>query len=403
MNLTEAYNQVYYTEQNLCNDLSAFLLEFSFDTEIEAETFAKELIEYNLVNEFLNELAEDWEVDISEYLAEGAGGSLVRGAINALSQAGRTKAGLQVGTAIGKKAETLVRGAAASASIRAARAARPTVAAEKPGKYATMQFKKRIDTAVNRRALPPARSAAPATPAAAPKRTPADAGMPFRATGAGGDARTQRLSAQAAPGSGLNPSAVRAQANRMTSGADALNKARRVMAGAAAAGVAAGAAAPAMKDNAKKTNPESSVNKYNTMDSDGKIRNRLKVGAKLVGTGSVSGDFDVAFKKARTAGAKEFEFQGKKYNTKVRGEEVERSHQDELVERTRLFYKLQKAGKANSSTARAQQRSDADLTTQKNLKKDKQRQAQMRDREPDDNDPRQHGSMSARERNPSMR
>jgi hypothetical protein len=57
---------------------------------------------------------------------------------------------------------------------------------------------------------------------------------------------------------------------------------------------------------------------YNTMDSDSTIRSRKKVGPKIVGTGSVAGDFDVAFKKARTSGQKEFEFRGKKYNTKMK-------------------------------------------------------------------------------------
>jgi len=60
------------------------------------------------------------------------------------------------------------------------------------------------------------------------------------------------------------------------------------------------------------------TNVYNTMDPDSTIRSRKKVGPKIVGTGSVAGDFDVAFKKARTSGQKEFEFRGKKYNTKVK-------------------------------------------------------------------------------------
>ena len=75
---------------------------------------------------------------------------------------------------------------------------------------------------------------------------------------------------------------------------------------------------------------------------------------------------------------------------------------EDLDEATRFFYKLQAKGKRSSSTARAQLTSDADLETQKNLKMKKQRQKQMRDRE-DDDDPRDHGSMSAAERNPSMR
>ena len=76
---------------------------------------------------------------------------------------------------------------------------------------------------------------------------------------------------------------------------------------------------------------------------------------------------------------------------------------EQIEEATRLFYKLQRAGKGGSKTAKAQERPDADLETQKNLKMKKQRQRQMREREPDDDDPRQHGSLSAAERNPSMR
>jgi hypothetical protein len=285
-----------------------------------------------------------------------------------------------------------------------------------------MQFKKKIDTAISRPALPAGRSPVASTPTA-PRRTPTDAGMPFRATGPGGDARTQRLAAQAAPGSGVKP-----KASRMTGGADALNVARRAMAGAAAAGVAASAAAPAVKDAEKKSKPESSINKYNTMDSDGKIRNRLAVGPKIVGpkkVGTVAQAFDTAFAGARKAGKSEFEFQGKKYTTKMKEDRAD--YFDAILEYlvsegfvntnaealnmmacldeaavTKLFYKLQAKGKGSSSTARAQLKSDADLETQKNLKMKKQRQKQMRDRE-DDDDPRDHGSMSAAERNPSMR
>ena len=76
---------------------------------------------------------------------------------------------------------------------------------------------------------------------------------------------------------------------------------------------------------------------------------------------------------------------------------------EDLDEATRLFYKLQAKGKGGSSTAQAQLTSDADLETQKNLKRRQQRQRQMREREPDDDDPREHGSLSAAERNPSMR
>jgi hypothetical protein len=423
MNLLEAYNEVYNTEYNLSEDLTSLLLQYCIEDVEEAKTFAEDLLSTNLVQDFLFELSEALDVDISEYLTEGVGSMAVRGVINALSSAGRSKAGLAAGTALGRKPESLVRGAAASASIRSARAARPAASTELPGKYAAMQFKKRIDTAVSRPALPAARSPVAPKPTTAPKRTPADAGMPFRATGPGGDARTQRLAAQAAPGSGVRPTA-----SRMTGGADALNVARRAMAGAAAAGVAASAAAPAVKDAEKKSKPESSINKYNTMDSDGKIRNRLAVGPKIVGpkkVGTVAQAFDTAFAGARKAGKSDFEFQGKKYTTKMKEDRAD--YFDDILEYlvsegfvntnaealnmmacldeaavTKLFYKLQSKGKGGSSTARAQLTSDADLETQKNLKMKKQKQKQMRDRE-DDDDPRDHGSMSAAERNPSMR
>jgi hypothetical protein len=436
MNLTEAYKEVYYSEEDFLMDLIEMCLEFDlFDDVEDTIFFAEELINQDVYTEFLGELAEIVDIDTTQYLTENRGKlaySAFRGLVNALSAAGRTKAGVKAGTALGKTPEKIVKGAAASTSIRSARAARtPAPAQPQAGRYLkTQELKRSIQKATQTRALPAsgqsgaaslravtqrgtarhnqamaagqqainqAKTVAAAflkamkhgeakaklTKAAAgtkgtevriaggaktPKRVTGAAADPWkqfpgkkpagklavrtpkpeikptmalppaketpkmpstlrkdiRATGPGGDARTQRLASQAAPGSGLNPREVKAQANRMTSGADALNKARRALAGAAAAGVAASAAAPLVQDTAKKSKPESSsVNKYNTMDSDGKVRSRLKVGPKIVGTGSVAGDFDVAFKKARTSGAKEFEFQGKKYTTKMRGEEVD--------------------------------------------------------------------------------
>lgn len=75
---------------------------------------------------------------------------------------------------------------------------------------------------------------------------------------------------------------------------------------------------------------------------------------------------------------------------------------EDLDEATRLFYKLQAKGKRGSSTAQAQLRSDADLERQKNVKMRKQQARQRQEREPEE-DERDHGSMSAAERNPSMR
>jgi len=75
---------------------------------------------------------------------------------------------------------------------------------------------------------------------------------------------------------------------------------------------------------------------------------------------------------------------------------------DQIEEATSLYYKLQKAGKGGSKTAKAQLRTDADLRTQKSAKMERQRARQRQERESDD-DPRDHGSLSAAERNPSMR
>jgi hypothetical protein len=69
-----------------------------------------------------------------------------------------------------------------------------------------------------------------------------------------------------------------------------------------------------------------------------------------------------------------------------------------VAEATKLFYKLQAKGKRGSSTARAQMRSDADLGTQKMEPVRKQRQ-----RKPERESDEEHPSLSARERNPSLR
>jgi hypothetical protein len=76
------------------------------------------------------------------------------------------------------------------------------------------------------------------------------------------------------------------------------------------------------------------------------------------------------------------------------------SKQD-IEETTRLFYKLQAKGKGLSRTAQAQLRIDADLERQKSEKMWRQKTRQRQEREPEDKygDP----SLSARERNPSLR
>lgn len=108
---------------------------------------------------------------------------------------------------------------------------------------------------------------------------------------------------------------------------------------AAAAGVALDAAFPrpakgSLKDAPKIPTKASEVKKgekyydYNTrVGASQRPAQRLKVGPKIVGTGSTpkpaapkSQSFDSAFDSARKSGAKEFEWKGKKYNTKLKGE-----------------------------------------------------------------------------------
>ena len=59
-----------------------------------------------------------------------------------------------------------------------------------------------------------------------------------------------------------------------------------------------------------------SINKYNTMDSSGTVRNRLKVGEGKVGTAEDS--FDTAFANARRQGKSQFTWRGNRYNTQLK-------------------------------------------------------------------------------------
>ena len=72
------------------------------------------------------------------------------------------------------------------------------------------------------------------------------------------------------------------------------------------------------KENRSKIEKRS-VGKYNTKDSDGTVKSRLKVGPKKVGpkkVGTVAQAFDKAYASAKKDKKKEFTFKGKKYSTK---------------------------------------------------------------------------------------
>ena len=72
-----------------------------------------------------------------------------------------------------------------------------------------------------------------------------------------------------------------------------------------------------------------------------------------------------------------------------------------VEESTKLFYKLQAKGKGRSSTAKAQTTRDSNLEDQKSAKMRRQQAKQRQEREGDDK--YGHPSLSAAERNPSMR
>ena len=525
MNLLEAYNDVYNTQDNLLEDLVNLGLDLFFDTEDEAVYFAEQLIEDDLLGIFFEDLAEELDVDISGFLTEEVISERVgRFIVNALSSAGRAKLRLPKGTALGKTGDKLVRGAAASSTVRAARAARPAA----PAAPVANRYAQALQTKRAARGLPAAGQTTAGSLKATTQRgmarhnqavgasqqkvsQAATVARAFMKAMKQGEARSKLATAAAGtkgstvrvgqPGSvkakvdvksttmkdpypakldapaprpkfgkltdtGLpdkptkymkltspkakpaptpqpkaTPAAAKVapKANVMTSGSDALNKARRASAAALATAAAAGSAVPlAGGDNKeKKSDPSASIGKYNTKDPDGTVRDRLKVGPKIVGPkkpaklGTTAKAFDKEFASQRAAGAKEFEFKGKKYSTKLRGEEVDtfdiiKDHlisegfvdseenavkmMSHLNERaiTKLLLKLQKA-RPNLSPAGQRQaggvigkqtRVDADLGRQKMSPVYKQQSQQRAARDPGE---RINQSLNAAERNSSMR
>lgn len=327
--LTEAYSNVYSESDVDCQELyDSFLdlciLDGGFTTLEECEDFAESLVADNLVENFIVTLLEYYEVEnlneSFEFLGENRAAAL-RAVINALSSGGRLKAGLKAGSALGKKAETVVKGAAASTSIRGARAQRTPTSTQEPGKYLRLLQQKTTPKPLSSQGqeikdynkMMGGGGVFSSKPGTSGRGAPGIGNPIQKAIDFGrGSKEAQRL-------------ALRAQ--RMAKGnyGKLLNTPLGKVAAAtlATAGLAAAATSTDKKKPAAKSNPADSVGKYNTKDSDGTVRNRLKVGPKIVGTGSVAGDFDVAFKKAKTSGAKEFDFKGKKYNTKTRSEEFD--------------------------------------------------------------------------------
>lgn len=552
MNLTEAYSQMYYGEQDFLQDLVELCVTYEFfDTEEDTEFFAEELINQNLYIEFLEELADVMEVDSSQYLAEAGGAvklgyTALRGLVNALSKSGRVKAGLKAGTAMGKKAETVVKGAAASTSIRSARAARIPYKAPTAGRpLAAQQLKKSADVSKATKALPAAGKTSAPKAVSAPKSAPAVSaaqqkvaqaktvahafmkaftGKAKKVSGAAADPwkqfkgkspvqrglpKTGPSSAlpttKALPSSGMRgaqavrrgqgstagvksttmkdpypaklqkaapkpkfgsatdvgvpetptkymrlttpksasspapkptpaPKQVAPKANKMTSGADALNKARRALSGAAAGAVAASAAVPLASGEKKSSAPTEAQKATKAAQQKAETRKAMAGDSRDTfkrSSKELAGDFDKSFAAARKSGRQTFSWRGKDYTTKLRGEEVDTFDiiKDHLISEgyvdseenavkmmsyldeaaiTKLLLKLQKlapklsaAGKKQASKIIGKQtRVDADLARQKMSPVYKQQARQRVAREVDD---KIHPSLNAAERNSSMR
>ena len=309
--LTEAYSNVYSEPQNNCQELYDSVLQFCilenlFDTLEECEDYAESLVVENLVEDFLVSILEHYEIDdienlneSLEFLGENRAAAL-RGIINALSAGGRTKAGLSSLTALGRKAETIVKGAAASTSIRSARAARtPTPAPREPGTYLRlMNRRQEIKDLNNKHGLigtnPPTR------PSGAP-----GVGDPVgRAVQVG--KKSKELSDKSQEASRL---AIRAERMKKNNYGKLLKNPLAAAAVSGLGAVAGGAGISALlgkkpKVGPKKVGPE--------------IVGPKKVGPGKVGVGKVgtiAQAFDKSYSDAKKAKSKTFDFKGKKYTT----------------------------------------------------------------------------------------
>ena len=129
-NLSEAYSEMYAPQETDWQEVYDSLLEMcmldeDFESDTEREDFVEWIIAEGREEEFVEAIFEDYGIDLEtlneDLLDENRGKLLLRGGraiINALSRAGRSKSGLNLGTALGRKPETVVQGAAASSSIR---------------------------------------------------------------------------------------------------------------------------------------------------------------------------------------------------------------------------------------------------------------------------------------------
>ena len=354
MNLVESYFNM-YSHTNFDQDLYEALLEICisqqlFETVEECEYFSEQLVVEDLTLQFLHDFAESHELDISDFLEEAAAGTVARlglqaarGVVNALSKSGRMKVpGLDSG-ALGRQAmekgANVVKGAAASSSVRSARAARgPGVEFQKPGKYIDM-LKAKTPTAGSPAAKQPSQQSldarnwmklskaaepyVPAKPKPAPQPKVDLFNMPSKNTGGASGPRPGKTIRATGPTGNfpqLDRFINRPAPGPLTTSTQALNIGRGLR---TAATLGLGAAAMQSSTSSKDTPSTTSTDKYNTKDADGTVRSRLAVGPKIVGpkivgpkkVGTVAQAFDKEYAKQKSSGAKSFSFQGKQYTT----------------------------------------------------------------------------------------
>ena len=165
-NLSEAYAEMYAPQETDWQEVYDSLLEMcmldeDFESDTEREDFVEWIIAEGREEEFVESIFEDYGIDLetlNEDLLDERAKLLLRGGraiINALSRAGRSKAGLNVGTALGRRPETVVQGAAASTSVRAARGARVPYTPPTGGRpLAAQQLRRSADVSGATKQLP---------------------------------------------------------------------------------------------------------------------------------------------------------------------------------------------------------------------------------------------------------
>ena len=138
--LLELYKSVYTEDTEIKGLLVELCENFEYANTLEERAeFVEGVIKDECIFEFLDLVADVFEIDISDILTEETDlterAALVRGLVNALSRGARNKALKTAGTAAMGKKGNIVKGSAASASVRTARKARgaTTAATRAPG------------------------------------------------------------------------------------------------------------------------------------------------------------------------------------------------------------------------------------------------------------------------------